>query len=34
MGSLGADIPIIARIEKHKALNRLEEIPDKADVIS
>ena len=31
MRSLGADIPIIAKIEKHEALSRLEEILDEAD---
>ena len=31
MRSLGAEIPIIAKIEKHEALTRLEEILDEAD---
>jgi pyruvate kinase len=31
MRSLGADIPIIAKIEKHEALTRLEEILEEAD---
>lgn len=31
MRRLGADIPIIAKIEKHEALSRLEEILDEAD---
>ena len=31
MRGLGADIPIIAKIEKHEALSRLEEILDEAD---
>jgi pyruvate kinase len=31
MRSLGANIPIIAKIEKHEALSRLEEILDEAD---
>jgi pyruvate kinase len=31
MGSLGADIPIIAKIEKHEALSRLEEILEVVD---
>jgi pyruvate kinase len=31
MRSLGADIPIIAKIEKHEALSRLDEILDEAD---
>jgi pyruvate kinase len=31
MRSLGADIPIIAKIEKHEALSRLEEILDEVD---
>jgi len=31
MGSLGADIPIIAKIEKHEALTHLEEILDEVD---
>ncbi|MFA4902473.1 MAG: pyruvate kinase [Desulfobaccales bacterium] len=33
MRSLGADIPIIAKIEKHEALSRLDEILSEADAI-